>query len=113
MINPPLHGMSLNAILHLKAEFPAFLRTFRKVDLPVDGIELEFFQEEVAMDCAEKLMGIGISCVYTLDKAKILSFPLYQDQGEENVSRIVSALENIFQALNFRWHTSYKAKDSL
>lgn len=97
--------MPLNAILHLKAEFPAFLRTYRQVSDPAEQIELEFFQEEVAMDCAEHLSGSGISCSYSLDKAKILTFPLGSMQEEDHFTSFVTALEKYFQALNFRWQT--------
>jgi len=108
-----LHGIPLNAVLHLKAKFPVFLRTYRQVNIPVDCIQLEFFQEEMAMDCAEKLSGAGIWCMYSMDNARSLSLPLSQDEGEEKISRIVSALENYFQALNFRSHASTEPDNDL
>jgi hypothetical protein len=103
----------LDAVLHLKAEFPAFLRTYRHSSTPEETVELEFFQEEVAMDCAEKLSGTGIMCIYTLDRAKILSFPLIMGEEAESLSRVVLALENYFQALNFRWHAAHKNNETL
>ena len=67
------HEWLIGALTQLQARYPAFIRRLSLGELSID---IGFYIEDMAMDCAQALLDQGITVVHRLDRPRTISLQI-------------------------------------
>ena len=73
MQNPKNLAKFLDELLRLEARYPTLVRRLQYTELFVD---IEFYLEEMAMECAQAFLDAEITCIHRMDRPNIASIQL-------------------------------------
>jgi hypothetical protein len=84
----------IGALTRLQVRYPQIVRALALGDLSVD---IAFFVEDMAMQCAQSLLDQGITVVHRLDRPRTISLQIPSLVVQEQVLVAHDALESFFQ----------------
>lgn len=85
-----------SALHHLSARYPHLVKRISNIHLV---IEIEFFHEETALECAQSLLDHGISAVHRLDRPKCVSLQRPSIDNQNQYHLLVETLEAYLRPL--------------
>jgi hypothetical protein len=83
----------IDALTRLQSRYPTFIRKLSLGDLSVD---IGFYIEDIAMDCAQSLLDNGITVVHRLDQARTISIQLPSLLVQNKILQAHTTLEEFF-----------------
>ena len=95
----------IGALTRLQSRYPSLIRRLSLGDLSVD---IGFYIEDVAMDCAQSLLDNGITVVHRLDQARTISIQIPSLLVQDKVLQAHDTLEAFFN-----YKSQFQARDSL
>ena len=88
------HEWLIGALTQLQARYPAFIRRLSLGELSID---IGFYVEDMAMECAQALLDKGITVVHRLDRPRTISLQVPSLTVQKQAQQAHQTLEGFFR----------------
>lgn len=88
------HEWLIGALTQLQARYPAFIRRLSLGELSID---IGFYVEDMAMECAQALLDKGITVVHRLDRPRTISLQIPSLTVQKQAQQAQQTLEGFFK----------------
>ena len=88
------HEWLIGALTQLQARYPAFIRRLSLGELSID---IGFYVEDMAMECAQALLDKGITVVHRLDRPRTISLQIPSIMVQKQAQQAHQTLEGFFK----------------
>lgn len=88
------HEWLIGALTQLQARYPAFIRRLSLGELSID---IGFYVEDMAMECAQALLDKGITVVHRLDRPRTISLQIPSLTVQKQAQQAHQTLEGFFK----------------
>lgn len=83
----------IGALTRLQARYPAFIRRLTRSELTID---VGFYVEDLAIECAQNLLDAGITAVHRLDNPRTISLQIPSLLAQSQIQQVPMLLERFF-----------------
>ncbi len=83
----------IGALTRLQARYPAFIRRLTRNELTID---IGFYVEDLAIECAQSLLDEGITAVHRLDNPRTISLQIPSLLAQNQIQQAHLLLERFF-----------------
>jgi len=88
------HEWLIGALTQLQARYPAFIRRLSLGELSID---IGFYVEDMAMECAQALLDKGITVVHRLDRPRTIILQIPSLTVQKQAQQAHQTLEGFFK----------------
>lgn len=79
-----------DGLLRIQGQYSSLIRRFSSTQLVMD---IHFYHEEIAMECAQAFLDAGITAVHRLDRPRVVSLQLPSLAAQSQTSQALETLE--------------------